>query len=136
MYEIDEDSSVSISAYVTSPGYQTVVPSGYIYKYRNGEKWVAPFIPDLFYGASGSQLQSTWRQFLPNVGDQVILSRVGGNPHVPDQDLYWRKVKTTTEEKAKMEEPSVYGNWPNFLIASVVILGLLGGIAYVVSKAD
>lgn len=93
---IPEEGSFSMTANVTAPGFQTVIPKGLLFSRRQGEVWVAPLIPQLFYGADGTQL-ATWRQYLPSAGSQVILSRVAGKPEVPREELWWRKV---SEEKA------------------------------------
>jgi hypothetical protein len=89
---IGEDESFSLTANVTSPGYQGIVLTGWLVKRKPDGTYVAPLIPQLFYGADGTQL-STWRQNLTTTGSQVILSRAaGGYPKVPDEELYWRKI--------------------------------------------
>ena len=95
---LDEDQSFSLTANVTSPGYQRMVLKGFLVSRRSDGTYVAPLIPQLFYGADGTQLQ-TWRQNLTQTGSQVILSRAaGGYPKVPKQELYWRKVSDLEEE--------------------------------------
>ena len=92
---LNEDESFSLSAYVTTPGYQRTIIRGNLVSQRPDGVYIAPLIPQLFYGASGSQLQ-TWRQNLTTTGNQVIISRAaGGLPNVPKQQLYWRKVQDT-----------------------------------------
>jgi hypothetical protein len=89
---IGEDESFSLTANVTSPGYQRVALTGYLVKRTNNGTYVAPLIPQLFYGADGTQL-STWRQNFTTTGSQVILSRAaGGYPEVPDEELFWSKI--------------------------------------------
>jgi hypothetical protein len=88
---LDEDETVTIRAHVESPGYVRMPLRGYIREYRGDGVYIAPLIPQLFYGADGQQL-STWRQHVSQTGDQVILSRSAGEPFVPRQELYWRKV--------------------------------------------
>ena len=103
---LDEDDSFSMSANVTSAGPQRTILKGYLVSRRSDGVYVAPLIPQLFYGASGSQLQ-TWRQDLTQPGSQVIISRgAGGYPKVPKQDLYWRKV-SDTKETAVAPTPTV-----------------------------
>jgi len=96
MLMLDEDEFFSMSAYVESPGYVRVVPRGYIVARRGEETWIAPLIPQLFYGASGEQLR-TWQQYISTAGEQVILRREGGEPSVPREELFWRKVPTKEE---------------------------------------
>lgn len=93
---IPEEGSFSLSAYITTPGYQTVIPKGYLKSTRNGEVWIAPLIPQLFYGVTGQQLGPSWRQYFSGTGEHVILSRVAGQPEVPREELYWKKI---SEEK-------------------------------------
>jgi hypothetical protein len=92
MLMLDEDESFSLSAYIEAPGQVRVAPSGYLVSHRSDGTYIAPLIPQLFYGWNGAQLQ-TWRQDITATGEQVILSRVGGEPSVPREELYWRKVK-------------------------------------------
>ena len=117
---LDEDESFSLTAYVTSPGTQRTVLTGYLVSRRSDGVYVAPIIPQLFYGASGSQLQ-TWRQNITTTGNQVIISRVaGGYPKVPKQDLYWRKIQDTPTEAAPTTRPLVT-EVPSWLIPAIVI---------------
>ena len=124
---LNEDESFSLTANVTSPGYQRVVLKGFLTETRNGEVWAAPLLPQLFYGADGLPL-TTWRQDLTSAGSQVILSRSGGLPTVPHDELYWRKIRdapVTTEPTTKLEytTPDIK-NWlfPAALI-SVLFIG-------------
>ena len=74
-----------------------MVLKGFLVSRRADGTYIAPLIPQLFYGADGTQLQ-TWRQNLTQTGSQVILSRSAGLPKVPRQELYWRKVSDFEEE--------------------------------------
>jgi len=103
MFMIPEEESFSLTAYVESPGYVSIIPRGYLVSRRQSETWIAPLIPQLFYGASGEQLR-TWRQYISAVGEQVILSRVGGKPEVPREELFWRRVPTKEEAVGVAEE--------------------------------
>ena len=87
---LDEDESFSMQANVEAAGQQRIVLSGYLVQHRSDGTYVASLIPQLFFGANGSQLQ-TWRQDL-SAGVQTILSRSGGLPKVPKEDLAWRKI--------------------------------------------
>ena len=118
MLMLDEDQSFTLSGYVESPGYQSIVLRGYLVSRRSDGTYVAPLIPQLFYGASGEQLQ-TWRQWLPSAGDQVLLSRVGGMPEVPREELWWRKV-SEPEVKEEKEIVSV----PTLEITSALALAI------------
>jgi len=117
---LDEDESFSMTAYVESPGYQRVALTGMLVKQEGGETYVGSLLPQMFYGASGEQL-SSWRQYLSESGEQVVLSRVGGLPEVPKEEIYWRKVekKTPTTQVA-----------PAKLVISPIwipIIGVIGG---------
>ena len=117
---LDEDESFSLTAYVTSPGDQRTVLKGYLVSRRSDGVYVAPIIPQLFYGASGSQLQ-TWRQNITTTGNQVIISRAaGGYPKVPKQDLYWRKIQDITTEATPTTKP-LATEVPSWLIPAIVI---------------
>lgn len=127
---LDEDESFSLTANVESAGYQGIALQGYLVDRRSDGTYIAPLIPQLFFGADGTQLQ-TWRQNLTTTGSQVILSRSGGYPKVPREELYWRKVEEPrgTEEKveatkvAQLEVPS----WvlPVALIGGMLLVGLI-----------
>jgi hypothetical protein len=125
MLMLDEDESFSLTAYVESPGYQRVVLKGYLVSRRSDGTYIAPLIPQLFYGADGTQLQ-TWRQNLTTTGSQVILSRFGGQPSVPREELYWRKVKeapTVAEAPAIQEQPNIL---PIIILGGIFLLLILG----------
>jgi hypothetical protein len=120
---IPYEGSFTLWGYVESPGYQTIIPQGYVSEVRNGETWIAPLIPELFYGADGSQLQHTWRQDLTSTGEQMILSRVGGKPEVPREQLYWVRLRGAEAEKPA-EAPAA----PTAALPSKLGL-ILGGFA-------
>jgi len=88
---LDWDEFFSMQANVTSPGPQRIALRGYITERRPGGLYAAPLLPQLFYGADGTQLTS-WRQYIPGTGSQTILSRSGGQPSIPKEQLYWRRV--------------------------------------------
>ena len=88
---LDWDESFSMQANVTSPGPQRIVLRGYITERRPDGLYAAPLLPQLFYGADGKQLTS-WRQYISGTGSQTILSRSGGQPSIPKEQLYWRRV--------------------------------------------
>lgn len=90
---LDEDQSFSMEGYFTSPGYQSVALQGYLVDRRRDGTYVAPLLPQLFYGANGQQLGPSWRQYIPFAGSQTILSRGGeDSPPFPKNELWWRKV--------------------------------------------
>ena len=90
---LDEDTPVSIQVYSTAPGYSSMVVSGMMTKEEGGVTYATPLLPSMFYGADGTQLEGSWRQYIPAAGSQTILSRSGGLPALPpDEDLFWRKV--------------------------------------------
>jgi len=126
---LDKDEAFSMSAYVEAPGYQRVLLSGYLLERRADGAYVAPLIPQLFYGVSGAQLQ-TWRQYLPTTGNQVILSRSGGQPSVPREDLYWRKVESKPEivQQPQIQPATVKIELPNYTVPILLIGGTLTAI--------
>ena len=83
-----------MQANVTSPGPQRIALRGYVTERRPGGLYAAPLLPQLFYGADGKQL-SSWRQYISETGSQTILSRSGGQPSIPKEELYWRRVGNT-----------------------------------------
>jgi len=91
---LDWDEFFSMQANVTSPGPQRIALRGYITERRPDGLYAAPLLPQLFYGVDGTQLTS-WRQYLPTAGSQTILSRSGGKPSIPKEELYWRRVGNT-----------------------------------------
>ena len=91
---LDEDESFSMQANITTPGYQRVVLSGFIREQRPDGTYIASLLPQLFYGQDGAPL-TTWRQYISGTGEQTILSRSGGLPTLPREEMYWRKVSDT-----------------------------------------
>lgn len=134
---LDKNESFSMSVYAESPGYQRVVLSGYLLERRADGAYLAPLLPQLFYGANGAVL-SSWRQYLPTAGNQVILSRSGGLPTLPREDLYWRKVSDNQTQKQEVQTAPItapLATTPNWLIP-VAILGIVVGgfIIYKLAK--
>lgn len=127
MLMIPEEGSFELRAYVETPGYIRIIPKGFLVSKRQGETWIAPLIPQLFYGATGQQL-TTWRQHIPQAGEQVVLSRRAGEPKVPREELFWRKV--TAEELEEVVEaaelPPVW--WPLAAIGGAAALILVVGV--------
>ncbi len=121
---LDWDESFSMQANVLTPGSQRVVLTGFITERRPDGVYAAPLLPQLFYGADGTQL-STWRQNISGTGEQTILSRSGGLPSIPKEELYWRKVSGP-------EQPAVVEAVPTTTLSliQVVILGLIAFLAY------
>lgn len=126
-----------MSAYVEAIGDQRVVLSGYLTERRADGTYAAPLIPQLFFGVAGTQLQ-TWRQYLPTTGNQVILSRSGGQPSVPREDLWWRKVADTQVQKETKTEtaPIVKLETPSWILPVAVLTAVLVGgfIVYKIAK--
>jgi len=91
---LDWDESFSMQANVISPGPQRMVLKGYITERRPDGLYAAPLLPQLFFGVDGTQL-TTWRQYLPTAGSQMILSRSGGQPSIPKEELFWRRIGDT-----------------------------------------
>ena len=119
-----EDEYFSMNAYVQALGDQTIALSGYLVEHRSDGTYVAPLIPDLFYGVNGTQLSHSWRQNFTATGDQTILSRSGGEPSVPRNELYWRKISNNGQmkkEEVQLVEVPVLPSW-------VVPVGILGVI--------
>jgi len=131
---LDKDEFFSMNAYVESPGEQTIALSGYLVEHRSDGTYIAPLIPDLFYGANGSQLQHSWRQNFTTTGDQTILSRSGGLPEVPRQELYWRKISENhvAKEEVKAAEAQALQPTSPWVIALAVVGAIAG--AYVVYR--
>ena len=104
---LDEDESYSMQVYSTSPGYQSVVVRGMMTKEEGGSVYATPLLPSMFYGVDGTQLGSSWRQYIPTAGAQTLLSRSGGLPRLPpDEDLFWRKVSSPQQGQP---QPGVSG---------------------------
>ena len=124
---LDKDESFSMQANITSPGPQRVVLRGYITERRSDGLYAAPLLPQLFFGADGTQL-TTWRQYISGTGSQTILSRSAGSPMVPREELFWRKVSDVEREPAKVEVVPL--EVPLLLLAP--ILALIGGTVLIV----
>jgi len=119
---LDEDESFSMQAYITTPGYSRTVLRGYIRKQTGGKTYIAPLLPQLFYGADGTQL-SSWRQYIGATGSQTILSRSGGLPTIPTEELFWREVTP----KKEVEEVAVTREVVRFQAETLLIPIILGG---------
>ena len=122
---LDRDESFSLMANVTTPGYQRVVLRGYITERRPDGLYVAPLLPQLFFGVDGTQL-TTWRQYVTGTGEQTILSRSAGSPMVPREELFWRKISNFKKESVEVAPIGV----PPLLVIS--ILALIGGTALII----
>jgi hypothetical protein len=123
---LDEDEYFSLSANVETPGEIRMTLSGYLVQQRSDGTYIAPLIPQLFYGADGTQLQ-TWRQDITQAGEQVILSRSGGQPEVPREELFWRKVaepKAEVTEVAKVTQVQTPNAGPILLLGLILLLVL------------
>jgi len=120
--QLNENESFSMQANVEAAGPQTIVLRGYLVQHRSDGTYIAPLIPQLFLGAAGSQLQ-TWRQDL-SAGVQTILSRSGGLPKVPREDLAWRKI-TETEPTPTQTAPTLAP--PNM---GWLALAIIGGLTF------
>jgi hypothetical protein len=131
-----EDEYFSMNAYVQALGEQTIALSGYLVEHRSDGTYIAPLIPDLFYGVNGTQLQHSWRQNFTAMGDQTILSRSGGEPSVPRNELYWRKISNDhvqKEEVKTIETKTIEAQaLPNWLVPAAIIGFIFGG--YIVYK--
>ena len=96
-----------MQANVTSPGPQRIVLRGYITERRPDGLYAATLLPQLFYGQDGTQLTS-WRQNLTGTGEQTILSRSGGLPSIPKEELYWRRIGNAVRAPAVGAPVGVY----------------------------
>lgn len=132
---LDKDEAFSMSAYAEAPGYQRVAVQGYLLERRADGAYVAPLIPQLFFGVDGSQLQ-TWRQYLSATGNQVILSRSGGQPSVPREELFWRKVESKPASQSLIQAPSVVkAELPSYVVPALLVSGtLIAVVAYFLWK--
>jgi len=138
---LDENQYFSMNAYIQTPGEQTVALSGYLVQRRSDGTYIAPLIPDLFYGADGNQLSHSWRQNFTVTGDQTILSRSGGEPSVPRNELYWRKISENHVSKQEVQAvtpaPTVQAVtltvpwWTPLAVLGIVVGGI---IIYKMSK--
>ena len=125
MLMLEENEAFSLSAYIEAPGEVRVVPSGYLVSHRSDGTYIAPLIPQLFYGWNGTQLQ-TWRQDITATGEQVILSRSGGQPKVPREELYWRKVsppQAPTIQAPTIQQPNIL---PIIILGGIFLILILG----------
>ncbi len=121
-----------MQAYVTTPGQQNIVLQGVVTERRPDGLYAAPLLPQLFYGADGTQL-TTWRQNLSGTGNQTILSRSGGQPSIPKEELYWKKVSGPVQPAAA-QPVTLVQPWAEGLI-TVGLAFLAGlGIIYAYSK--
>lgn len=136
MLTIPQEGSFSLTANITTPGYQSTVLRGYLVERRDGEVWIAPLIPRLFYGVTGAQLGATWRQWIPAAGEQVILSRVAGKPEVPREELFWRRATHVppVEEAVELEVAPEEIPW-TWVAAGAVFLAIVAVAGYVAWSA-
>jgi len=131
---LDENESFTLTANVESTGYQRVALQGYLVDRRSDGTYIAPLIPQLFFGVNGTQLQ-TWRQNLTTTGSQVILSRSGGYPKVPKEELYWRKVEEPEKPEEKAEAVKVIPlEAPSWMLPVALVGGLLL-LGYIIYKS-
>jgi len=100
---LEENEYFSMNAHVQALGDQTIALSGYLVEHRSDGTYIAPLVPDLFYGVNGTQLQHSWKQNFTATGDQTILSRSGGEPSVPRNELYWRKISENHVPKQEVQ---------------------------------
>jgi hypothetical protein len=130
---LDKDEYFSLNAYVETPGEQTFALRGYLVDRRADGTYIAPLLPEMFYGADGHQLIGSWRQNLTATGDQVILSRSGGSPTLPRQEIGWRKISgnNVTKQQAQtqlaMVQPiALVGSWwPVVAIVGIIVGGIV-----------
>jgi hypothetical protein len=123
---LNENEDFSLSAHIDTAGHQRIEVTGYLERRRPDGIYRTPLIPDLFFGADGTQLD-TWDQDL-TVGDHIVLSRSGGNPRVPDDELNWRKV---SEAPQRPSPQPVVVQAPVRTMAidmNTLILGVVGSI--------
>lgn len=118
---LDWDEDFKLDAHVDVAGQQRFAVTGYIQKQKADGLYRAPLIPELFFGVDGSQL-STWSQYL-DAGDHTILRRDGGNPYVPDDELYWQKVSPARQQTPA---PTRVATAPLALDMTTTIILLLG----------
>lgn len=131
---LDEEQFFELKANIVAPGYQSLALQGYLTKQKGGDTYIAPLLPRMFYGADGTQLGASWRQNFTAAGEQVVLSRSGGQPKVGEPDIYWKKVATGHEEEAEAK-PTVKPtsitdqimSWWNGLTAYEKLLWILAG---------
>lgn len=132
---IPEEGSFSLTAYITSPGYQTIIPKGFLMSRRGDQVFIAPLIPELFYGVTGEQLSHSWRQYFSEIGEHVILSRVAGKPEVPREELYWTKIspEKVPELKAAAEVTEAW-DWVHYAMFILGFSPLIFSIGVVVAN--
>lgn len=111
MSVVDENEGFTLTANVLTPGYVSIIPKGYVVSRRSDGVYQAGFLPDMFLGYDGKQLD-TWRQYVPAIGNQVVLTKPAGHLLVPKQDLFWTKVSDVDDiglagQGIVMAEPSV-----------------------------
>ena len=122
---IDEDTPISMQVYSTAPGYQSMVVRGMMTKQVGGVTYGTPLLPQMFFGADGSQLGPSWRQYIPAARAQTILSRSGGLPALPpDEELFWRPISGPAKVAAAPGVSGLAGS-PIPALAVVVGAGLL-----------
>ena len=121
---LDEDTPVSMQVYSTAPGYQSMVLRGMMTKQEGGVTYATPLLPQMFYGADGTQLGPSWRQYIPSAGAQTILSRSGGLPALPpDEELFWRKVSEPKQVDTPVVSEVAVSPLP--AIAVVIVAGAI-----------
>lgn len=125
MLMLNEDEYFSLTANFEAPGESRIALRGYLVQQRSNGTYIAPLIPQLFYGADGTQLQ-TWRQNITQAGSQVILSRSGGYPKVPQEDLWWRKVSERPEAEATKATKVTEANAGPLLLLGLIALVIFG----------
>lgn len=131
---LENDEYFSMNAYVQSLGDQTIALSGYLVEHRSDGTYIAPLIPDLFFGVNGTQLQHSWRQNFTVTGDQTILSRSGGEPSVPRNELYWRKISNNGQmKKEEVQLVEVPAPLPSWVIPVGILSAIVGG--YILYRA-
>lgn len=131
------DEDFKLDARVDSDGQQRFGLIGFIQKRRADGVYQAPLIPELFYGADGTQL-STWSQYL-TAGDHTILRRDSGNPFVPDSELAWQKIgeaprRTPTPATPPTRVVASALDMNTTIILAVIGLGAVGLLYYLVKR--
>lgn len=127
---LDEHEDFTMQAYVEADGPQRVAVMGYLVKKEADGTYIAPLIPQLFFGANGAQLQ-TWRQDLV-AGNQTILSRHGGQPSVPEHELWWRKVSENHVDKKEIPQQPIIQLAEPFPYAYVILpLAIIAGLVII-----
>lgn len=128
---LDEDTPISMQVYSTAPGYQSMVLRGMMTKTEGGVTYATPLLPQMFYGADGTQLGPSWRQYIPAAGSQTILSRSGGLPALPpDEELFWRRVSGAPQVQP---QPVVRGA-TSPLTSPILMMAVAGLIVWWLAK--